>query len=270
MGRYQHDLGNLTAAANFYERALEAEEEPSPGRNGSENQAFLGALIGRGVVGWQKKEWETAIQHIERAVAEGYAPSEFLRQVMGECRLRLGQIRESVVEYQKAPWSAEGLMNSALALFALGDLERAAATLRRAFFHQPSEVERLLGLPVDEDKHVNAARAAFFPSAQAGAGRDVSSPHPDIPDESGAGYAERCRDLWEEIDGALVFLSDLWMDPQVVSEMEQARRIESALRASGDFRERSLLKSQLDRLRSPVRLHNSHPPLLQRIRQGLP
>lgn len=264
MGRYQHDLQNLTAADRWYELTVTMAGEPDI--DSSRHRALLGALVGRGMIAWQKNEWKDAVEFFDRAILDEYTPSDFIRQILGECNLRLGRIPEAVMEFQNAPWNEEGLMNFGLALFAQGDLDRAAATLRRAFFQCPNEAETLLGIR----RGLNGRRKIDGESL----GVDK------IPEavwgelallRNGAGrlYAERCRELWEQTHGALEFLSALWTDPQVMSEREESRKINQDLHRTANSPERQVLKKQLDRLRSPVRIFNSQSLLLQRIHQKL-
>ena len=270
MGRFQHHLGNLTAADRWYKRALAVEKKRRLKPQASAHRALIGTRIGRGMIAWQKKRWRSAVEHFDQAVSEGYVPSEFIQQVMGECRLRLGRVREAVEDFRKASWCAEGLMNFGLALFALGDLDGAMATLRRAFFYQPDAAEVLLEIHSGREVHANAAGAGLAAGTEAGAVWGASASRPEVLLESGGRYAERCRDLWDQTEGAMDFLSALWSDPQVEDELEQARRMEKVLRAAADSPKGFKLKRRLDRLRSPVRLHNSQTHLLHRIRRQPP
>ena len=101
-GRVQQTLGNLPAAAKWYDRALEAAE--APGRKGFRaiRDVVRGTRVLRGITSWQSKAWESAGKEFQQAVSEGYEPSEFIRHLMGECELRLGRLKEAIQEYEKS------------------------------------------------------------------------------------------------------------------------------------------------------------------------
>ena len=204
-GRVQQTLGNLSAAAKWYDRALEAAE--TPGRKGTQTvrDVVMGAHALRGIASWQSGSWETARREFHQAVVEGYEPSEFIRHLMGECELRLGRFKEALKEYEKIPWCEDGLMNYGLALFASGDMGNAVSTMRRAFFLTPGEVTALL----DEPAEGGTDRAGEDMAEEAGQDEIVSGNE----GANAAAYADRCGDLWEHTEGALPFLRTLWTDP---------------------------------------------------------
>jgi tetratricopeptide (TPR) repeat protein len=267
MGRFQQGLGNLTAADRFYKQAL----GERLGRVGKPQKPstppLLDAHIGRGMIAWEKKAWSNAIEHFDRAVSQGFEPSDSLRPVIGECLLRLGRFSEATEEFEKAPWHIEGLMNFGLALYILGDLDRAAATLRRFFLLNPDPPEMLSGFAFREKARTLPSTKSNDVDTEDGSG--VPSAYFKEPDRSSRGYWDRCRDLWKNTPGALEFLSALWMDPQVAEELEETRRIEMALQITGDCPEQTRFQKKLNRLRSPVRIHNSQSYLLQRLSKQL-
>jgi tetratricopeptide (TPR) repeat protein len=267
MGRFQHGLGHLAAADRFYKQAL----GERLGRVGKRQRASTPPLpeahIGRGMIAWEKKAWSNAIEHFDRATSQGFEPSDSIRQVIGECLLRLGRFAEATEEFEKAPWHIEGLMNFGLALYVLGDLNRAAATLRRFFLLHPSPSDMLSGFPFKQKARTRPSSRSTDVDTEDGSG--VPPSHADEVDRPSKGYWDRCRDLWKNTPGALEFLSALWMDPQVSEELEETRRMEMALQITGDSPEQSRFQKKLDRLRSPVRIHNSQTYLLQRLSKQL-
>ena len=76
-GRVQQTLGNLSEAAKWYDRALEAAE--APGRKGIRaiRDVVRGTRVLRGITSWQSRSWETAGKEFQQAVAEGWPASPF-------------------------------------------------------------------------------------------------------------------------------------------------------------------------------------------------
>ncbi len=261
-GRVQQRLGNLSAAAKWYDRALQAAE--APGRKGIQGirEVVMGAHALRGIASWQSGSWEIARTEFHQAVAEGYEPSEFIRHLMGECELRLGRFKEAIEEYEKIPWYEDGLMNYGLAFFASGDVGSAVSTMRRAFFLTPGEVTALLGEPAEG----GTDRAGEDRAEEAGQDETASGSEGA---NGSAAYADRCGDLWEHTEGALPFLRALWTDPQIRAELKQAGRMEGILQERGPSSSTSTLKRRLARLRSPVRIHQSQDLFIDRLRKRL-
>ncbi len=261
-GRVQQTLGNLPAAAKWYDRALEAAE--APGRKGIRaiRDVVRGTRVLRGITSWQSKAWESAGKEFQQAVSEGYEPSEFIRHLMGECELRLGRLKEAIQEYEKIPWNKDGLMNYGLALFANGDLEASVSTLRRAFFQSPDEVTALLGERAEVGTNFTGRKSPKEPV------QDETVPS-DAESNSCTAYAERCGDLWEHTESAWPFLRALWTDPQVRLEMKQVEQIKSLLQGRGPSSSTSALKRRLTRLRSPVRILHSQHLILDRLGKRL-
>ena len=261
-GRVQQTLGNLSAAVKWYDRALQAAETPGRKDIQTVRDVVMGAHALRGIASWQSGSWEIARREFHQAVAEGYEPSEFIRHLMGECELRLGRFKEALKEYEKIPWCEDGLMNYALALFANGDVGSAVSTMRRAFFLTPGEVTALL----DEPTERGADPAGEELAEEAEQGETVSG---NEAANGSAAYADRCGDLWEHTEGALLFLRMLWTDPQVRAELKQAGQMESILQERGPSSTTSALKRRLARLRSPVRIHQSQDLIVARLRKCL-
>ena len=259
LGNVLFARGRYAEAEAMYRKALEkaraelgSDTPPSYAWWGDiSTRPYMRARHNLGLVFWRQKKYQEAIREFEELLRRNPNDNQGARYLIGGLYHLSGNLRQAVSCYAKAGAGKFGHLdpgtefNHGLALFQTRKFGDAILQFRSSFFLNPYLPRVMLSQSVKPLKIWHSSNLA-------------------APDQA-LDYEELYSKLWVRRPRALTFLRLVYEDETVQSELGTFLEIYAKLLGEKDFRVRSFLVEEAQRLESWERLKATNPGIVSRV-----